>query len=390
VRPWSAATDDRSRRLDAAAPLSEVPVARILLHAPNPLGDAVMAEPAARAIAARFPRARVGVLIAGPIAALAETWTFVDEIWPIRVGGRARERLDALWLSWRLGRRDYDLAVLFPNSRRAARLAAGSRAHRILAYPGDDRARLLTDQVPMPVGVFETHMVAFYWGLATALGCGPVARKAELDEANPGETSTILAGDPRTAPRIHPTPAMHGAARELLDRVGIRDDPFIAIAPGAAHPGAKCWPAERFGGLCRRLARELGWRCVLLGRRDERPLGAGIQAAAGAASVVDLTGRSDVGTLLGILARASLFVGNDSGPAHAAAALGRPGVAIFGSTSVRHTGPVGNGMRVVQRPLPCAPCFQRSCPLGHLECLRGLSVDVVAEAAHQALRGRLA
>jgi heptosyltransferase-2 len=197
----------------------------------------------------------------------------------------------------------------------------------------------------------------------------------------------ILTGDPRTAPRIEPTPAMHTAARTLLGRVGIGDAPFVAIAPGAAYQGARCWPAESFGELCRRLAHDLDGPCVLLGRRDERALGAAVRAAAGGVATIDLTGRADVATLLGILARARLFVGNDSGPAHVAAALGRPGVAIFGSTSDRHTGPVGHRMRIVQRRLPCAPCFQQTCPLGHLDCLRGLTVARVAEAAHEAFRG---
>ena len=173
----------------------------------------------------------------------------------------------------------------------------------------------------------------------------PSPGQTELDETGPGETRTILAGDPRSAPRLRPTPAMHAAGRDLLGRAGIGDDPFIAIAPGAAFLGAKCWPAERYGELCRRLAGELGRPCVLLGRRDERALGAAVRAVAGDASTVDLTGHADVGMLLGILARASLFVGNDSGPAHVAAALGLPGVAIFGSTSDGRTGPVGHGMR---------------------------------------------
>ena len=378
------------RRHDAEPPASELRPARILLHAPNPLGDAIMAEPAMRAIATRFPDARVEVLIAAPVAALAHAWTFAHAVRPIRVGGRIRERLDAFRLARQLERQGYDLAVLFPNSLRAARLAAGGRAARIFAYRDQARAHLVTDPIPAPAAPLETHMVAFYWGLATALGCDPLADRTNLDEAGPEETRAILASDPRSAPRLHPTPAMHQAARNLLDHAGVRDEPFVAVAPGAARKGARCWPATRYGELCRRLGRALDMPCVLLGRRDERGLGAAVRAAAGNAGAIDLTGRADVATLLGVLARARLFIGNDSGPAHAAAALGRPGVAIFGPTSPRRTGPIGPRMRVVRTPPPCAPCFQEACPLEHLRCLQELDVDVVVEAAHQALRGQYA
>ena len=382
-------SDDGFHRLAAAPPVSELRPSRILLHAPNPLGDAVMAEPAMRAIAARFPAARIEVLISAPIAALAETWPFAARIWPVLAAGRIRERADELRLGWRLGRRGYDLAILFPNSLRSARLAIGSRAARVLAYVGHDREHLLTDGLPNPLAFSETHMVAFYWGLAAALGCGPVPATAQ-HEADRGEPRTVLAGDPRWVPRIRPTPAMLSAARDLLGQAGIGDDPFIAIAPGAAFQGARCWPAERYGELCRRLAETLGWPCVLLGRREERALGAMVRRAAGAARTVDLTGRADVRMLLGILAHARLFVGNDSGPAHVAGALGLPGVAIFGSTSERRTGPVGRSIRVVRRQLPCAPCFEPSCPLGHLDCLRGLPVELVVETVNEVLRDRAA
>ena len=162
---------------------------------------------------------------------------------------------------------------------------------------------------------------------------------------------------------------------------------FVAVAPGAAHGSAKRWPAESFGALCRQLARALGQPCVLVGSARERALGAAVRRHAGRGDLVDLTGRTDLASLIGVLARARLMIGNDSGTAHVAASLGRPAIALFGSTSTRHSGPVGPRTRILSRSLPCSPCFERDCPLGHLDCLRGLAPETVVQAAGDALRG---
>jgi heptosyltransferase-2 len=181
---------------------------------------------------------------------------------------------------------------------------------------------------------------------------------------------------------------MHDAADRLLRRAGIGGGPLAVIVPGSANERAKRWPAERFGALCGALTREFQHPCAILGSRGERELGATVREHAGTGpAVVDLTGRTDLGTLIGVLARATLFVGNDSGPAHLAAALGRPGVTLFGPTSAGHSGPVGPRMRTLHRPLPCSPCFEPQCPLGHHDCLRGLPVDEVVAAARRALGG---
>jgi heptosyltransferase-2 len=229
-------------------------------------------------------------------------------------------------------------------------------------------------------------MIVYYWGLAVAVGCGDVPAAAALGRTAPDEVPRLLGRDSRTAPRVEPTDEMRDAASRLLRRAGLDGGPLVAIAPGAAYGSAKRWPAERFGALSRRLARELGQPCVLLGSADERALGAAVREHAGPDTpLVDLTGRTDLDTLIGLLAATSLFVGNDSGPAHIAAALGRPGVTLFGSTSEGHSGPVGRRMRTLHRHLPCSPCFERDCPLGHLDCLNGLAVDEVVRAARQAL-----
>jgi heptosyltransferase-2 len=354
---------------------------RILVHAPNPLGDAVMAEPAMRAIAARFSRARLDVLIARPLAALARGWPFVDRIWPVPVGGRLVEAWGARRLAGQLAGQGYGVAVLFPNSIRAARIAARSRVPRVVGHATAERAALLTDAIAPVTPPRAAHMVLHYWSLARALGCadGP---PASWTDAGGADMPTRLAADPRTTPRFDATSAMRDAGERLLRRAGIQGE-FVAVAPGAAHGSAKRWPADRFGALCRQLARAFDRPCVLIGDPRERALGATVRAHA-RGSAVDLTGRTDIAGLAGILASAWLFVGNDSGPAHLAAALGRPGVALFGSTSARHSGPVGP-VRVVQHPVPCAPCFEPACPLGHLQCLRGIAAEAVLDAARAAL-----
>jgi lipopolysaccharide heptosyltransferase II len=361
---------------------------RILIRSPNPLGDAVMAEPAIRAIAGRFPETRLDVQTPRALVPLGHAWRFVDAVLPVFAGSRALERLDRLWAPPRLRRRRFDLCVLFPNARGVADLAARAGIPRRFGYARDGREALLTDPVPAPGTPRDVHMVVYYWGLATAVGCGDVPVLATLDGVRPDEVPRILGRDSRTAPRIEPTDEMLEAARRVLRRAGLAGGPLVAVAPGAAHGSAKRWPAAHFGALCRRLARELGQPCALLGSADERALGAAVRQHAGPGSpLVDLTGRTDLGTLIGVLATASLFVGNDSGPAHVAAALGRPGVTLFGSTSEAHSGPVGPRMRTLHRHLPCSPCFARECPLGHFDCLNGLSVDDVARAARQALDG---
>jgi heptosyltransferase-2 len=361
---------------------------RILIRAPNPLGDAVMAEPAIRAIAERFPQARLDVLIPRALVPLGRTWAFVDTVLPVLVGSRTLERLDQLLAPARLRRRRFDLCVLFPNARGVAEEAARARIPRRVGYARDGREALLTDPVSVPRAPRDTHMVVYYWGLAAAVGCGDLPALASLGEAPPGEAPRILRRESRTAPRVAPTGEMLEAARRLCQGTALAGQPFVAVAPGAAHGTAKRWPAVHFGALCRRLTRELGMPCAILGSAGERALGATIREHAGPGSAfVDLAGRTDLGGLIGILAAASLFVGNDSGPAHLAAALGLPGVALFGSTSEGHSGPVGPRMRTLHRHLPCSPCFERECPLGHFDCLNGLSVDDVVQAARHALNG---
>lgn len=115
----------------------------------------------------------------------------------------------------------------------------------------------------------------------------------------------------------------------------------------------------------------------VLGTEAERQAAEKILAAAPA---VDLTGKTSLEDVVDLLSAASVAVVNDSGLMHVAAALAVPLVALFGSSSQTFTPPLSARARVVERDLDCRPCFARTCPLGHLDCLFGIGVDQVFDS----------
>lgn len=354
---------------------------RIVVHLPNPLGDAIMAEPAVRALAAAFPAARLTVLVTRTLGALPRAWGVDCDILTLPAPRRLLGHVD----QWRVARAlrsgGYDLGVLLPNSHLSARLAVRGGVRRRVGYARDGREALLTDPVPFVDRRAHEHMVAYYWALVEAAGGPPLPVAAQLAAA-PAETPAILAGDARTRPRLRATPAMRQEAEACLAVHGVAAVPYVAIAPGVGFGEAKRWPVERFAALAARLARRFTGPLVLVGAEADRAVCDEVrrQAPSGTGPLVDLAGRTSLAALVGVIAGARAFVGNDAGAAHVAAALGIPGVAVFGSTSPVHSGPVSPTLRVVRHALPCAPCFQPVCPLEHLACLRGIEPDEVLAA----------
>jgi heptosyltransferase-2 len=156
--------------------------------------------------------------------------------------------------------------------------------------------------------------------------------------------------------------------------------PIAILCPGAEYGPAKRWPAEHFIALARRLLVE-GYAVWLLGSPNDQE--AALPIAAAIPGVRDLTGRTDLGTAIDLLSLASVVVSNDSGLMHAAAAVGRPLVALFGSSSPDYTPPLSSLAHIAKIDIACSPCFQRECPLGHFKCMRDLDVEVVHDLARK-------
>ena len=187
-------------------------------------------------------------------------------------------------------------------------------------------------------------MIAYYWGLARAVGCDDVPRPGDARRRAPRRGSAHPRRDDRTAPRIEPSDEMLEA--EHVGCCGARGWPGGPRSSpwrpgrrtGAPNAGRPATSARCAGGS------PVNWDSPASCWAPPASAPWGRPSASTptrARAVVDLTGRTDLGTLIGVLASAGLFVGNDSGPAHLAAALGRPGLTLFGSTSEAHSGPVG-------------------------------------------------
>jgi heptosyltransferase-2 len=318
----------------------------LIVRLPNWLGDTVMAVPALRALRERFPGARI--LLAGPWATtltgqgLADTLVTYPRAW----GGRLRTA-DAV----RAFRGD--TAVLLPNSLEAALAARYWGARHVVGFATGGRRWLLSDAVAVPDP--RRHQVDEYLQLAAVLD-------ARTDEVTP-----------RLAPPAEDSDAWQGGRALVRDAAAGRE-PVVGMHLGAAFGAAKLWPLARVAEFCRLVDAE-GGRVVLLGAPADTAAADEVRRAAPAAS---LAGRDTPALMPAILAALSALVSGDTGVGHLAAALGTPTVTLFGPTDPALTAPRGRASALTY-PVPCAPCFYRTCPIEH-PCLHGITPATVLEA----------
>jgi len=178
-------------------------------------------------------------------------------------------------------------------------------------------------------------------------------------------------------------------AFDLIRAGGV--DPERAFAVLNPNAGAlsleRRWPASMFIELGERLTTEQGWSIVLIGAQSERDYTEAIRGRIGAARVANLAGKLSAAELAAVFAQSAVVVSNDSGPMHVAAAMGAPTLGLFGPETPVMYGPIGLRARALYRPPPCSPCINvhdnklSSCIFGEPQCLVGLSVDEVHEAA---------
>lgn len=330
----------------------------MLVVAPSWVGDAILSEPL-------FARIReAGVLT--PIDVIAPSWCgpvyarmrgigrIIDS--PAAHGEFAWRKRRALGIALRASR--YTHAYVLPNTWKSALVPWFAGVPRRIGYRGEARYRLLTDarridRRRMP------QLVARYAALAVPAGTPP-----------PAPAAPVLIPDPANLAR-----AMRALSLAL-------ERPVAILCPGAEFGPAKRWPVEHFSDLAQRFIGD-GFDVWIVGSPNDAPVASALKTAMGgrAAAVADLTGRTDLGTAVDLMSVASVVVSNDSGLMHAAAAVGAPLVALFGSSSPLYTPPLSPTARVARIEIACSPCFKRECPLGHFRCMRELSPELVYNLA---------
>ena len=334
---------------------------RLVIRAPNWLGDAVMALPALESVRAALPDAHITIAATGAIAPMFEEDTSARPDAVLTIADR--KKAAAI-----LREGGFDTALLLPNSLRAAWDARRAGIRERWGFAADFRGPLLTRSVRRPsTGRHQKlHQSAYY--LALVVGLGFEAREAL----------------PRVSVRA-PTAARAGV---LLARSGVEEGAtIVGFAPGAAYGHAKRWPPDRVARVVERVARESDAACVLVGAAGDRDAGREIESALPSdVRVVNLIGRTDLRQLAGVLTRCAAFVSNDSGAMHLAAALGVPVTAIFGPTDERVTSPLGRHDVLVHQVF-CRPCMLRDCPIDH-RCMKGITADAVFAAVSARLRGQ--
>lgn len=333
---------------------------RYLIAGPAWVGDMVMAQSLFITLKQHHPQAEIDVLAPAWSVPLLERMPEVREAITVPVGHGEL----GLGRRWRLGRklreRSYDHAIITPRSFKAALIPYFAKARVRTGYRGEMRYGLLNDIRSLDKSILKQTVqryVALGWPADAPLP-PPVPRpRLTIDVAN-----------------------QEAAMRRLHLDI---ERPIVGLMPGAEYGPAKQWPIPYYADLARRLIQG-GMQVWIFGSAKDRPVTDTIATGAGE-HVHNLAGKTSLVEAVDLIARCAAVVSNDSGLMHVAAAVDRPLIAIYGSSTPDYTPPLTEHAEILYRRLECSPCFERECPLGHSECLKGIGVDVVLAACHRQL-----
>jgi lipopolysaccharide heptosyltransferase II len=339
---------------------------KIMVRAPNWIGDAVMSLPALEALERHHASAEI-VLVAKPwVSELFSNHPAVNRVIVYDSEGEHKGARGLGRLVRALRRERFDAAILFQNAFHAAWMAWLAGIPQRIGYARDGRRVLLTEAVEVPAAAAYGHHTYYY--LQLLFRAGVIPKPEPVEEV-----------------RLTVEKAEKAWARKHVESLGLHGPRFlVGLSPGASFGPAKRWPVERYADLADRLIGALNADVLIFGSAAEKPLAEAIAGAMEHTPTI-VAGQTTLRQLMALLAQCRLIVTNDSGPMHLAAALGVPLVAIFGSTDERATGPLGPEVRVVKQPVACSPCGLRECPID-FRCMTGVSVESVHRAALEVVK----
>jgi heptosyltransferase-2 len=402
-----------------------------MIRVPNWVGDAVMAEPALRELRRIFRDAQITFVARPWVGELFDGENLYDDFVAVSEargllasGRRFIQEVRAL------REKDFAAAVLLTNSFATALSAHFAGVPDLAGYPTDGRGALLHTPIPFEQGYKTRHQVFYYLNIAaeverrfkkdsqidgqkaqpqlqaTAEGvekarhlfaeAGIVSRgqrsgfrgqRGTVDETLPVARSQKTSDSRKSTAEVLPATV---SARKAAPFVQIQNpesriqNPIVVLNPGATNSRAKQWLAEKFAATADLLAERDGFQSVIIGAPGDREV-ANRVAELMRTPVANLSGRTTIAELKGVLSLSSLVISNDTGAAHMSAALGVPTVVVFGPTEHFATRPFAPGAAVVRHDVECSPCMLKDCPIDH-RCMTRVQVDDVYEAAHELLK----
>lgn len=343
--------------------MSEESCDNILVRGVNWVGDAVMTMPALRALKLANNNSRITLLVKPWVSPLFEKDPNVDEI--ILYKDEYKSIAGKLRLSKILREKKFCMAVLFQNAFDAAILALLSGIPERIGYSRDGRGLLLTKAIEFDDNSKKLHHIDYYLDLLDRSGF-------KTKKYQPWIYLTLNE-------RI-----------EARNRLRDLKQPVIAINPGATYGSSKRWHPERFAEVAVRVIHELNGSVVILGGPSETGIAEEIIKLISSqfsaclpvgkvlsSQLLNLSGKTSLRELAAVISECDLLITNDSGPMHVGYAVGTPIVAIFGSTSPEHTGPIGKNDIAIRKDLECSPCFERECKKNNLKCMDLITADEV-------------
>lgn len=341
--------------------------ASILIVGPAWIGDMVMAQSLFKVLKQRNPRVRLDVLASPWTLPLLARMPEVDNTIEMPVGHGTFDLSTRRQLGDFLARVGYEQAIILPNSFKSALVPAFAGIPERTGWRGEMRYFVINDIRLLSERRYP-QMVQRYVALAYP------------PEAPP--------------PQDFPRPSLRAdsaALPQLLTKYDLRQEkPVLILCPGAEYGPAKRWPESYFAAVASRKLAE-GWQVWLLGSGKDHPVAEAICQAVAEPLRKDchnLAGRTALDEAIDLMSTATAVVSNDSGLMHIAAALARPLVVVYGSTSPDFTPPLADAVKILSVPVDCGPCFKRECPKGHLRCLNDLQPEMVLQALEQLLDNR--
>lgn len=337
--------------------------AKIMIRAANWVGDAIMTTPVIRAVRKNYPAAVIIVLAKPWGIPVYENNPYIDKILLYDNSGRHKKGFGTLALAKDLRTYRFDLTILMQNAFEAGLIAFLGGIKERIGYNTDGRGFLLNRGIKLNPDLKKGHLIDYYIG---------ILKGAHLEDDGRNLDLFLCKSDRKFANRF------------LELKKFDSSQPVIGINPGATGGTAKRWFPERYAEVCKNLAQKFKVKIFIFGGPADIELGEYI-AGLSRGCCINIAGKTSLGQAFALIEKCSLFITNDSGLMHAAAALNINQLAVIGSTDYIATAPSNKNSIMVRAKVPCSPCLKDICPTNH-KCMDKISVDMVMETCKSLLK----